>query len=223
MKLGWGDLFGRNDPLSVCSECSSMLERVNGEICRMCGRSFSIFPEQYRQGDLCFDCVEWGDVGNSITKNRSLYQYNPFLQEIMARYKYRGDAELVKLFEHDLRVLFKKEFKRTLLVPVPLSNERQYERGFNQAELIAKLIGKPFYKALERPVHEEKQSKKSKQERLQHAAIFTLNDEFRETITGADVTIVDDLYTTGATIQAAGKILLDHGARTVSSITVARG
>ncbi|WLD92979.1 ComF family protein [Alkalihalobacillus sp. AL-G] len=223
IKFGWNDLFYLNDPSSICSACSDQLERIEGEICRMCGRSFSIFPEQYRQDDCCFDCLEWEQHGSSITKNRSLYQYNPFLKEVMARFKYRGDAELVKLFQKELQALVKRAFKGTIVVPIPLSKERHYERGFNQAELVAGMIGCPYYHALKRPVHEEKQSKKSKRERLEHATVFTMNEEFRSAIANSDVTIVDDLYTTGATVQAAGKILLDHGARTVSSLTIARG
>ncbi|MGP4078950.1 ComF family protein [Pseudalkalibacillus sp. R45] len=208
------------EPL-LCGECREKLVWIDGEICRQCGRVFSLFPEKYRQNDICLDCVEWSKKGRSISKNRSLFQYNPFLQEWMAQFKYRGDAELIKAFSDELRTLFKKEFRGTIVVPIPLSEKRHYERGFNQSELIAISLGATVVDALERPLHEEKQSKKSRADRLENQTVFTFKSS--SNIHGKSITLVDDIYTTGATVEAAGKILLEAGARKVMSFTVARG
>ncbi len=209
-----------SEPL-LCGECREKLVLIEGEICRQCGRSFSLFPEKYRQNDICLDCVRWSKKGPSISKNRSLLQYNPFMQEFMAQFKYRGDSELIKAFSDELRTLFKKEFRGTIVVPIPLSEERHYERGFNQSELIAISVGSTVVDALERPLHEEKQSKKSRADRLENQTVFTFKSG--SDIRGKSITLVDDIYTTGATVEAAGKILLEQGARKVMSFTVARG
>jgi competence protein ComFC len=145
------------------------LERINGEICRICGRPFSLFPEQYRQGDCCNDCIRWGENeywSGILQQNRSLYVYNDFLKEVIAKLKYRGDAELVKAFYPVVKKHFKKISRNALIVPIPLSNERQYKRGFNQAELFARGISSNVVMLLERQTHEEKQSKKTRDERL---------------------------------------------------------
>ncbi|WP_261131795.1 ComF family protein [Bacillus sp. Marseille-Q3570] len=139
----------------------------------------------------------------------------------MAQFKYRGDSELIKAFSDELRTLFKKEFRGTIVVPIPLSEERHYERGFNQSELIAISVGSTVVDALERPLHEEKQSKKSRADRLENQTVFTFKSG--SDIRGKSITLVDDIYTTGATVEAAGKILLEQGARKVMSFTVARG
>ncbi|MCF6138761.1 ComF family protein [Pseudalkalibacillus berkeleyi] len=141
----------------------------------------------------------------------------------MAQFKYRGDAELIKAIREKAVSLFKKEFKNTTIVPIPLSEERHYERGFNQSFLIAQLLKQPMFCCLHRPIHEEKQSKKGREDRLEKQAVFTFNESFKEDIRDKEITLVDDIYTTGATLEAAGKILLDKGALSITSFTVARG
>ncbi|WP_408011765.1 double zinc ribbon domain-containing protein [Pseudalkalibacillus sp. A8] len=121
--LGWRDLLGLDNEPLLCEDCRMEFVFIEGEICLQCGRPFSLFPEKYRQKDLCLDCVEWSRKGRSISKNRSLLQYNPFLQGFMAQFKYRGDAELIQVFREGLLALFKREFRDSILVPIPLSEE----------------------------------------------------------------------------------------------------
>ncbi len=215
--------MGVDPPSLLCVSCIRQLEYIKGNVCRKCGRSFSLFPEKYRHGDICSDCVKWERKGTSITKNRSLIIYNEFAKKLIAKYKYRGDVALIKAFEDELRHLVRKEFPNAVFVPIPLSEQRHYERGFNQAEEIARMVGKEIVTCLTRPLHEEKQSKKGRAERMQNQTVFVFDSTFTNQIQEKDVTLVDDIYTTGSTLEAAGKILLDHGARTVSSFTLARG
>ncbi|MDM5315073.1 ComF family protein [Fictibacillus sp. b24] len=220
----WQALFGLvNSPL-LCQDCEGELELIKGEICRKCGRGFSLFPEQYRQGDCCFDCIRW--EGNPtwngvLQQNRSLYVYNDFLKEVIAKLKYRGDAEIVKAFYPVAKPAFKKISQNAIVVPIPLSDERHYERGFNQAELLARGISAQPALLLKRKMHEEKQSKKTREERmLQKDNPFEVIAA--EKVLDQSILIVDDVYTTGSTIRYAAKVLLDAGAKEVSSITLAR-
>jgi competence protein ComFC len=221
--IGWRVFIGLENPSLLCERCHERILFIAGDLCRKCGRPFSLFPEKYRHGDTCLDCVKWEKSGSSIKKNRSIIVYNPFAKELIAKYKYRGDAELVKAFEDPIRTLAKKEFQKSLFVPIPLSEERHYERGFNQADVIAQLIGKEIIRCLTRPINEKKQSKKSRADRLRYQTVLSFDSTFTEKINGRDITLVDDIYTTGSTVEAAGKILIDYGARTVFSFTLARG
>ncbi|WP_416729636.1 ComF family protein [Fictibacillus sp. JL2B1089] len=220
----WKVFIGLDKPPLLCHDCDGKLIRIKGEICRICGRDFSVFPEQYRQGDCCFDCIRWEENENwtgVLQQNRSLYVYNDFMKEIIAKLKYRGDAEVVKAFYPVLSSEFKKIYRNALLVPVPLSEERHYERGFNQAELFARGMKKPVEHLLKRKTHEEKQSKKTREERLiQKKNPFEVVDPFK--VKDQKVILVDDVYTTGSTLRYAAKVLIEAGAKEVSSITLAR-
>ncbi len=217
-------MIGINKPPLLCKDCEVKLERSIDEICRVCGRDFSVFPEQYRQDDCCFDCIHWEENeswSGILQQNRSLYVYNDFMKEMIAKLKYRGDAEIVKAFYPLLSSEFKKISSDAILVPIPLSEERHYERGFNQAELLAGGLKKPVEHLLKRKTHEEKQSKKTREDRLsQKENPFEVVDSFK--VKDQKVILVDDVYTTGSTLRYAAKVLIEAGAKKVSSITLAR-
>ncbi|MBD7963146.1 ComF family protein [Fictibacillus norfolkensis] len=220
----WEALIGLKQSPLLCQDCEGKLVRIKGEICRICGRDFSVFPEQYRQDDCCFDCIRWeeNDTWTGILQqNRSLYVYNDYMKEMIAKLKYRGDAEVVKAFYPVVSSEFKRISRDALLVPISLSEERHYERGFNQAELLAGGLKKQVESLLKRKTHEEKQSKKTRVERLsQKENPFEVVDSLK--VKGQEVILVDDVYTTGSTLRYAAKVLIEAGAKEVSSITLAR-
>jgi competence protein ComFC len=135
--------------------------------------------------------------------------------------KYRGDAKLMEAFYPLARSRIKSIPRKSLLVPIPLSNERQYERGFNQAEIFAKNLTANVQPLLKRVTHEEKQSKKTRKDRMAKK-----NNPFIVTNEGGlknkSILLIDDVYTTGSTLRYAAKVLKDAGADQISSITLAR-
>ncbi|MFY4775084.1 ComF family protein [Metabacillus sp. RGM 3146] len=213
----WKGLFFLEEQPFACEDCRGGFERIIGKICICCGRSM---PEER----LCGDCRQWEKTQGwkgLLKKNRSIYSYNEFMKDTIARFKYRGDAELVKLFSSDLKKAFKKHFTETdLIVPIPLSLERLSERGFNQAELLAKQLSLTIIHPLTR-TSTEKQSKKTRKERLRSQQPFQLTPTVE--IHQKNILLVDDIYTTGKTLRQAAKLLLENGALTVSSLTLVRG
>ncbi|WP_244402828.1 ComF family protein [Parageobacillus sp. KH3-4] len=208
----------------LCAKCRNALMKINGEICDICGRPFAGLKPSHRQRRLCADCVrwqeddEWKDV---LTKNRSVYMYNEFMKEVVALWKFRGDYAIVKAFQEEFCREFYRHFDNTfLIVPIPLSAERLYERGFNQAKALAELLALPIHESLCRR-HLEKQSKKSRLERLRTENVFRLSE--KAPLQGKHIVLIDDIYTTGATLRHAAKVLLKAGAASVSSFTLARG
>ncbi|HHY21711.1 MAG TPA: ComF family protein [Bacilli bacterium] len=224
-RFNWQTLWQQNHTL-LCATCSNELEPIVGDICISCGRSFDEESEPFRSGDQCYDCIRWEsnpEWQGLLVKNRSLFRYNDFMKELIARFKYRGDTILATVFQERLRQMYQKEFsQKAYIVPIPLSKERLLERGFNQAEILAQMLGKPipFLLAQHRT---EKQSKKNRSKRLNVGkSIFYLENRLQSQLIHADIIIIDDIYTTGTTIRQAAKLLLLHGARTVSSLTIAR-
>ncbi|MTH55053.1 ComF family protein [Bacillus mangrovi] len=210
-QVSWGILFGTDPVPAACEPCLEKLTKISGPRCSRCSRPM----EEER---VCGDCERWG--AGVLDRNLSVYSYTDSVKEIMNLYKFRGDAELVRLFETDIRTVAKQLPKKAMLVPIPLSIERLQERGFNQAELLAKAIRRPILLPLER-ITSEKQSKKSRRERLAGGPLFKLSSD--HLLQGAVLVIVDDIYTTGNTVYQAARLLKDAGAASVSSLTLIRG
>ncbi|UII55625.1 ComF family protein [Cytobacillus spongiae] len=219
-KVNWHTLILKEEEWFLCQECEKQLSRIEGETCRVCHRSFNLLSKEYQKGELCYDCFRWErdeEWKGALIKNTSLYLYNDFLKELIARYKYRGDYILSKIFAKQLSSLLKGY---ELLVPIPLSEERLDERGFNQAEaLIVQAGHTPAY--LLTRTHSEKQSKKSREDRIHLEQVFRV--ERGVDVEGKRVLLVDDIYTTGSTLRHAGKVLREAGASQIHSITLARG
>ncbi|WP_253701610.1 ComF family protein [Bacillus sp. FJAT-27445] len=218
----WSSLFAKTRENPICDSCSKSLERVGGDICQICGRPFSAYDVTFRVKELCGDCSRWekDDLwAGLLDRNRSLYVYNDFLKEVIARYKYRGDYILARAFSNLAAVEIQK-MKPDIVVPIPLSPERQYERGFNQAEAVIREAGLPYQQLLAR-IHGEKQSKKSRNERINVPQVFRLTES--SGFAAKKILLVDDIYTTGSTLRHAAKLLKEGGAGEISSFTIARG
>lgn len=220
-ETSWKAIFSTEKIRYICTECDRLFEKIDGETCRICCRPFKNLEEKFRHGDLCYDCFRWEEdpewQGN-LYLNTSIYLYNDFLKEVMARYKFRGDYILAKIFAESMKVFLQK-LTPDVLVPIPLSEERLYERGFNQADALIIESGYQPTRLLSR-IHSEKQSKKSRHERIHFPQVFQV--EASESMMGKNVLLIDDIYTTGSTLRHAAKLLKAAGAERVQSLTLAR-
>ncbi|MGD6842972.1 ComF family protein [Bacillus infantis] len=221
-EIGWVKLLLRTGKQVVCSECRGKLQLIEGERCLVCGRPFAGMDPLFIKEKQCLDCVRWEkspEWKEVLRKNTSLYEYNAFMQEVMARYKYRGDYALAAVFADELRKVLGKE-KPDYIVPIPLSEKRLCERGFNQTEALIKTAGY-FPSSLLVRTHSEKQSKKTRNERIYLQQVFGLKEETG--LLSKHILLIDDIYTTGSTLRHAAIILKQQGAESISSITIARG
>lgn len=134
--------------------------------------------------------------------------------------KYRGDYVLAKGFKPDICFIL-KSMLFDCLVPVPLSEERLYERGFNQTEVLILEAGLQPTPLLSR-LHTEKQSKKSRTDRIHLPQVFQIIPDKIPDITGKTILLFDDIYTTGSTLSHVAKILKENGAGSIYSLTLAR-
>ncbi|WP_345242332.1 ComF family protein [Pontibacillus salipaludis] len=209
-ELNWNNLFQLPRDEVLCQDCKEEMHLLKGPSCPKCSRETD-------EREICHDCARWG--GAPLEKNTSLYRYDSFLKEVVAKWKYRGDYILVDVFKEDFMKRFKalKISKETILVPIPLSEERFAERGFNQSEALARLLPLETANPLRR-VHSEKQSKKSRYDRMTTDNPFTITTSITQ-----PVVLIDDIYTTGRTLQHAAKLLKEAGASSVMSYTLIRG
>ncbi|WP_044896015.1 ComF family protein [Bacillus alveayuensis] len=215
--MSWRTIFSLLPQELVCDECRQKFVLIEGPVCSICGR-----PGIHDH--LCEDCHRWEQqegFQGVLLKNRSVYLYNDFMKEVLSRFKFRGDAILSEIFRTSLQDARKRYFPQHdfLLLPIPLSQKRLYERGFNQAKLLAQLLDLPIIEPLTK-LDSEKQSKKSRIERISIANMFSLKNSHE--VKERHIIIIDDLYTTGTTIRHAAKLLKEAGAKSIQSLTLIR-
>ncbi|OMF61489.1 amidophosphoribosyltransferase [Paenibacillus sp. FSL R5-0490] len=219
--VSWSTLWSRPQDHHLCQVCTDKLPFIRGETCAKCSRPFSTLEPQFREGDTCSDCVRWNrdpEWSGMLDKNHSIFTYDAFLKETLARYKFRGDYVMARAFSPFIRGKL-ENMKFDCLVPIPLSPERLYERGFNQSAALILEAGFTPAELLQR-IHSEKQSKKSRLERIHHHQVF---EPLNINIENKVILLIDDIYTTGSTLYHAAKVLKTGGAASVLSLTLARG
>ncbi|TDR52368.1 competence protein ComFC [Listeria rocourtiae] len=212
--ISWCSLLVKDKKQTICSTCESRLDMVYGVTCEGCGRPM----DSFEQVVICADCQKWEMGANNLQKNIACYTYNEFAKELMTLYKYRGDYAIAGVFSEQLQ----KQWglvKKDVTIPLPISPERRKERGFNQTEGLLRLAGIPFEITLRRE-HTEKQSKKTRKERMGQEQFFFV--ENKEHIDSKEILLVDDIYTTGTTIHLAADALMEAGAKSVFSLTIFR-
>ncbi|QPC47519.1 ComF family protein [Mangrovibacillus cuniculi] len=133
--------------------------------------------------------------------------------------KFRGDIIIATIFHASVQRAI-KESKMDLVVPIPASAERLSERGCNIVEeLIPASV--EIHPCLGKH-HQEKQSKKTKKERLETPNPFYWKSS-ENILEGKRILLIDDIYTTGTTVAHAASVLRGRGAKEVQSLTVWRG
>ncbi|GAB4072954.1 comF operon protein ComFC [Barrientosiimonas marina] len=214
--VSWETLIFLSEPSELCPSCEETLAFLQGERCSKCSR--------LSKTDPCPDCREWDKGVNAedpLVWNHSVFTYNEAMKAMMARWKYRGDYCLGRAFRKYYRQEFGETFsflpKETSVVPIPLSDERLQERGFNQAEMLASFVPLATRDILTR-THRDKQAKKTRQERLEADNPFNLTERIEN-----PVILADDIYTTGTTLRNAASVLKKQGCPAVYAYTLIRG
>ncbi|WP_395939780.1 ComF family protein [Bacillus sp. 03113] len=218
--MSWSTLFSKEKPVYLCDNCRHSFSFITGEVCQSCHRPLQQLNPAFQSEGICHDCIRWEEHPvwkGVLDQNISIFEYNDFLKEVFARYKFRGDYVLAYVFAEFIQTKLQKYH---YLVPIPLSEERLQERGFNQAEALIRAAGFKPTMLLSR-LHTEKQSKKSRHERIHLSAVFSFAGEHR--LQDKDVLLIDDIYTTGSTVRHAAKVLKNAGAQHVFSLTIGRG
>ena len=206
---------------AVCPECFGKLQRVGEDFCLKCGK-----PIGGHEAEYCRDCM---DGKHLFEQGRSLYVYEGDLRASLYRMKYGGRREYAGFYgEQMVRYLggFIKRTDAQGLVPVPISKKRQKERGYNQAALLAEKIadmtGIPLYEDLVLRVRDTAPQKKldaiQRQNNLKKAFKIGRNDVKLDRLI-----LIDDIYTTGATVDAVAKVLRQYGSGKVYVLTLAAG
>lgn len=197
-----------NDDSYLCSDCDSTFERIGEKNCPNCMKT--------GLSTKCQDCQFWCKEGVEVN-HRAIFTYNQAMKDFFSRYKFDGDFLLRKVFASFLSEELKK-YKEYQFVVIPLSPERLLDRGFNQVEGLIDAAGFKYLDLLDKR-EERASSSKSRSERLATELPFSIKSEV--TIP-KKILLIDDIYTTGTTINRVKKLLEEAGAEDVKTFSLVR-
>ena len=192
----------------LCSVCFLNFEKIGEDHC----------PNCYKIGvsTSCQDCQSWCKEGIDVD-HEAIFTYNEAMKDYFSRYKFDGDYLLRKIFVSILRERLKK-YKEFQFLIIPLSSERFSKRGFNQVEGLIEATGLSYHDFLGKN-DEKASSSKNRSERLTTKLPFFIK---------AGVTIpkkillIDDIYTTGATVNRVKRLLENAGAEEIRTFSLVR-
>lgn len=210
--------FGRYGP---CDGCAARLNFVGRDFCLKCGK-----PLTDPRSEYCSACKTSERLFDS---GRTLFIYDDLLKHSLSSLKYENKREYAEYFGDELARRFAAEMRSggfDAVVPVPVSPDRLRKRGYNQAELIAKRVslitGIPLRNDIlirvKDTVAQKELGRSARQKNLKKAFKITGNVVELETIM-----VIDDIYTTGATISGIAGVLKEAGVKKVCFFTVATG
>ncbi len=200
-----------------CPQCQAGIERLPIPVCQVCGLPIS-------QAGVCGSCQATPPEYRGL---RSVCAYNGPARSAVIRLKYSRDLGLGEALAHHLEELYNHlSWSIDLVTCVPLSRGRLKDRGYNQAAMLARplalAIQRPFVPVLLRKTRESptQVGLSASQRRKNVEGAFEAGDQ--RVFSGRKVLVIDDVTTTGSTMNACARALIQAGAAEVYGLTFAR-
>ena len=204
----------------ICDTCMKNVKYVENPRCLKCGKTVSS-----KEVEFCEDCSKMPHI---YKQGRALYDYKTVATAIY-RFKYGGRREYAKVFGEEMAFYlgdYIRSLKPDALVPVPMYHKKERQRGYNQSFLLAKALGRelniPVYDKILKRVKNTKPLKllnpEERLNNLKKAFILVENGVKLNTII-----IIDDIYTTGSTIDTISKVFMEQGVENIYFVTLAIG
>lgn len=205
----------------ICQECAGKLRYVTQPFCYSCGKPVAGAAQEY-----CMDCA---GKKHEFSQGRAVFVYQGAVRGMLYRYKYSNRRDYTEFFAAEAARLYRQWARRMgveLVVPVPLSKKRMKKRGYNQADLFGKrfaqLAGISYDAGLlvrVRNTAPQKQlSVKERKNNLKNA--FKMS---RNVVNLKRVLLIDDIYTTGSTMDAAALAFKQSGVEDVYFLCISIG
>lgn len=224
-----GAFIDDNEPFAdsayplFCQACLAQWESLSSPLCTCCGQPFA---GSHQDDHLCEACIRKPPHFDAL---RAPLIYGESLTKAVHAFKYRAQEHLAKPFGRllaDYAARWLDAAPRLLVMPVPLHPRRLRERGFNQSLLLARPVAKRLqadldFLALTRVRYTQTQTGLGQTDRRKNVReAFSLKRP--ASVKGRDILLVDDVATTGNTLNECTRILKKAGARSVKALTLAR-
>lgn len=203
-------------PRWFCEQCRQKLVYIEKPVCIKCGR------QAENENTTCPLCAH---KTFSFHRNVSLFVYDGDIKDVIHRFKFGNHPEFGEGLAILMAEVFMREFDSQIdcIVPIPMHRKKERSRGFNQAAILAngvsKAIGVPVCTGLSRKKQTKPQGSLSAAEREENVKnAFEVKE--RMFFQNKKVLLIDDVFTTGSTVESCAKTLISAGAKEVSSLTL---
>lgn len=220
-----GDIVAPRGEL-ICSSCSTKLMQVEEPRCKRCSKSIDSEEKEF-----CHDCET---KNYHYVQGFALWIYDSHMKKSISDFKFHGKREYSDFYVDEIVKKFHKNIQKIdpdVLVPIPIHKTKQQYRGYNQADILAQGIGKamdiPVITHLlqrdKKTLPQKQLNDKERLKNLEKAFVFNDKENMKWGRAIHKVILIDDIYTTGSTIEACTNILLQNGIEEVYFISLCIG
>lgn len=203
----------------LCENCNKNMEILSGKLCEKCGDFLN------DKGDCINSCNK---LNYCFDKNISIFYYTNSAARIVKNLKYGKKKYLAENIAN-IMVEYAKDFISDvdIILHVPASKNRIRERGFNQAKELAKFVAEKTNKKLidailkiKDTIHQAGGSQKERMKNL--VGSFAIDEIFADELKGKNILIIDDVFTTGSTLNECAKIIKNYKPKSIKTLTFAK-
>ena len=205
----------------ICEKCERGLPYIGEPSCKKCGKQLLDERSEY-----CPDCSR---KVHYYKQGKSIFSYTKGLKRSMYRFKYAGRREYGEFYARIAKERVQGWIVRhgiEVIVPIPMHRHKQRKRGYNQAEVFAKSLGRYLelpvdagvVRRIKNTIPQKELNDKQRKDNLKGAFQLRTNIvEYRK------ILLVDDIYTTGTTVDAVARCFLEAGIEEIYFLTVCIG
>ena len=205
----------------VCTVCLKRLPYLKEPRCKKCGKEIEKEEHEY-----CSDCQRFW---HSFDRGTSVFAYDPIMRGSIAMFKYHNRREYAAFYGEEMfrcceRLI--RHYAPQVILPIPIHKHKKRRRGFNQSELVAKELGRllnlpvdtEYLMRVEKTTPQKELTRQQRKVNLRKAFAIRETGKYYE-----KVLLVDDIYTTGATIDAISEILRENQTKIIFFLTICVG
>lgn len=227
-----GNLIDKSRKYALCDNCLDSIHWANGRTCSKCGKVLietekrKLLDKVYNYQEICNDCKS---SKHNYNQGFTCMQYSNLEKEMIHKFKFNGCAYMGKKLGRIMldRILL-ESIDVDLVTAVPMHPKKQLKRGYNQSELMAKVVAKGLgvvynNRVLIRNEYKAPMNKLDAEQRYENVkkayGIYDKTLKLKE----QSILLIDDIYTTGSTVDECSRILFEAGAGKVYVLTLAAG
>ncbi|MBQ9700302.1 MAG: ComF family protein [Lachnospiraceae bacterium] len=205
----------------ICEVCKEKIQYIMEPRCKKCGKELS--REEY---ELCYDCQHSTHL---FTEGVAAFKYDKLISKSIYRFKYHNRRTYAKFYGtamYTACIDYIKRWQADALVPVPIHREKERSRGYNQAELIANELGKLTNISVDSRCLKRIRYTKPQKDFDKTGRKKNLEKAFKictDVVKYKKIILVDDIYTTGSTIDECARVLMQAGVKDIYFISLSIG